>query len=346
MFASIRNIFVNIMAAFIRNKEARHDFRSRNKKKNISNKIDEIYALIERFRDLQKERSYIFRVTPLDNLPPQGPESEVYLAIACISKNEAPYLREWIEYHKIVGVERFYFYDNESDDNTKEVLEPYIKDGTLVYHFLPNHPITGQRQQIEAYNDAIFKYRSRTKWMAIIDIDEFLVPVEKNSVTEFLADYDQYPAVVANWVCFDSNGHEKKPAAHGGLLTANYTRVRKNHENFFDTQFKSIVNPKKVVNYISEHHGLYYSNQDAVNENFDVVQGQFTKYHSASRIRINHYYTKSREEYSNKVMRNTKGSQSVYKFNESYLNFKENTIEDRVIQKYLPKLKASMEIMD
>jgi len=28
------------------------------------------------------------------------------LAIAAIFKDEAPYLKEWIEYHKLVGVER------------------------------------------------------------------------------------------------------------------------------------------------------------------------------------------------------------------------------------------------
>ena len=48
------------------------------------------------------------KLKPLNNffvkLPP------VYLSIVAISKNEAPYIKEWIEYHKLVGVERFYFY--------------------------------------------------------------------------------------------------------------------------------------------------------------------------------------------------------------------------------------------
>ncbi len=48
-------------------------------------------------------------------------------------KNEGAYIKERIEYHKIVGVERFYLYDNGSTDETKKVLEPYIKDGSVIY---------------------------------------------------------------------------------------------------------------------------------------------------------------------------------------------------------------------
>ena len=37
------------------------------------------------------------------------------IAIVAIAKNEGPYLREWIEYHRLVGIKRFYLYDNESE---------------------------------------------------------------------------------------------------------------------------------------------------------------------------------------------------------------------------------------
>lgn len=267
------------------------------------------FASYKNKHDLQMQEwetlnSLTFRVTPLDDSPSLGPETEVSLAITCVAKNEGPYLKEWIEYHKIVGVERFYFYDNESSDNTKEILEPYINDGTVVYHFLPNHPITRQAPQIEAYNDAIYRYRDITRWMAIIDADEFIVPIENNSISEFLDDYVQYPAVAVNWVCFDSNGHIKKPTAHGGLLTANYTRVKENHNNDMDRVVKCIVNPKKVLHY-SIHNGLYYKNYLAVTENFQHMRGNATQSHSSSKIRINHYVTKSKEEYVNKISRNS-----------------------------------------
>ena len=43
--------------------------------------------------------------------------------------NEAAYLEEWISYHLLINVDHFYVYNDESTDNTPEVLAPYIKQG-------------------------------------------------------------------------------------------------------------------------------------------------------------------------------------------------------------------------
>lgn len=56
-----------------------------------------------------------------------------YLSVVLIVKNASRYIEEWINYHRIVGVEKFYIYDNESNDNLKEVLKPYIKSGIVEY---------------------------------------------------------------------------------------------------------------------------------------------------------------------------------------------------------------------
>ena len=375
MLRVLRNLTVNLMAVFIRDRDARHKFRNKYKRKSKFRKLrddnkrlfnenkilqndiikikSELAILKERYSQhlFEEQRLYTltYHVEPLDNQAPLYPESEVYLAIACVAKNEGQYIKEWIEYHKIVGVERFYFYDNESDDNTKSILEPYIKEGTVVYHFLPNHKVSKKVPQIEAYNDAIFKYRDNTRWMAIIDIDEFIVPVEKETVTEFLTDYENYPGVVINWVMFDCNGHDTKPKEHGGLVTANYIRTSKNLNNYAQNKIaKSIVNPKLVVQYISNHYGLYYLNFEAVTENFQKTRGVTTKLHSSNKIRINHYYTKSREEYTNKLIKHRQGNQSTsgYKFNEELLNFSGGTTEDLIIQKYVPKLKRVLGVRD
>ena len=45
------------------------------------------------------------------------------LAIVAIAKNESDYIREWVAYHKVIGVERIYLYDNDSTDGTKEEIQ-------------------------------------------------------------------------------------------------------------------------------------------------------------------------------------------------------------------------------
>src|SRR4051812_43400023 len=55
-----------------------------------------------------------------------------YKLVACaIFQNETFFLREWIEYHRIVGVEHFYLYNNLSTDNYLEILQPYIAEGIV-----------------------------------------------------------------------------------------------------------------------------------------------------------------------------------------------------------------------
>ena len=98
-----------------------------------------------------------------------GDRNEVYLSAFAIYRDEADYLREWIEFHKLVGFERFYLYNNFSTDHHREVLRPYIADGTVVHHEWPVEPA-----QMAGYRDMLERCRDETFWLAIFDIDEYL----------------------------------------------------------------------------------------------------------------------------------------------------------------------------
>lgn len=281
---------------------------------------------------IRYERLHFPKLKKLNKYYKKNPK--VYLSIASIAKNEGPYIKEWIEYHKLVGVERFYFYDNESTDNTREVLEPYIKDGTVVYNY-----IEGRCLQNLAYADAIVKYKNQTRWLAIIDLDEYIVPTSTDTIPQFLKAYEKYPSVGINWVAFDSNGYKTKPTAQGGLITANYTRCR---NSFY---IKSIMDPRRVLGVMDPHYAIYKNGQYAVNENFETLYGSVTKKHLSDKIRINHYYSKSEEEYAKKTARGNADNDKKREYVEEYVNFPEYTY-DYAIQKYLPELKKRMNIKE
>ncbi len=110
-----------------------------------------------------------YRPKAIAEVPP-----EHYLSIACIVKNEGIYIREWIEYHLWAGVEHFYIYDNGSTDNTRDILAPYIQSGVATYHYwVVEEKGWWGSQQIRAYNDALARYKYCTRWLALIDADEF-----------------------------------------------------------------------------------------------------------------------------------------------------------------------------
>ena len=96
------------------------------------------------------------------------------LAVVAIFKNEAPYLKEWLNYHLLAGVEHFYLYNNDSSDNYKEVLAPYVEKNLVTLT-----EWSGKLMMYPAYNDAIDKYRFDCRYMAFIDLDEFVYPKGK-----------------------------------------------------------------------------------------------------------------------------------------------------------------------
>lgn len=147
------------------------------------------------------------------------------LAIVAIVKNEADYIEEWVKYHILAGIDRFYLYDNGSTDETCSILQKYIDRGIVVLTKFP-----GKGQQFPAYNDALKKYRTKTKYMAFIDADEFLFSCEekktvKQQVEELFELYPEVGGLAINWRMFGSSGHVSKP--EGGYLKTSYIGLKK-----------------------------------------------------------------------------------------------------------------------
>lgn len=261
------------------------------------------------------------------------------LAIVAIAKNEGPYIREWIEYHRLVGIEQFYFYDNDSEDNTRRILKPYIDSNIVVYK-----KIEGKGKQLDAYNDAVRQYKDTCRYLAFIDLDEYLVPTEPfRPVWEIINETIEHhgkgaSGVGINWAVFGSSGHEKTPK---GLTVLNFTK-RGHNRQAANAHIKTIVNPREVKYYISPHYPLYrlgaYSINELGNERLYVWFSDIREYKN---IRINHYYTKSMEQYQTEKARRGYGDRiGTYKM-EQFHKYDLNDIEDRGMEVYSEALKKT-----
>ena len=88
------------------------------------------------------------------------------LAVAAIFQNEARFLKEWIDFHRIVGVEHFYLFDHLSQDNPRKVLEPYIDIGLVQLTSWPiqyTNVYEWTELQCLAYERALHWARGKTK---------------------------------------------------------------------------------------------------------------------------------------------------------------------------------------
>lgn len=170
------------------------------------------------------------------------------LSIGSVFQNEARFLREWIEFHKLMGVQHFVLVNDRSTDNFWEVLQPYVRSGEVELFSNPCPELLRGRdwpQYQLAVHAAIVKYtRSISRWLALIDIDEFVVPSNVDSVLRFLHDYEDFGALYVRWEPFGTSYVARVPDR--ALMTTTL-HLKGHFIRGCQMYGKSIVKPHRVL---------------------------------------------------------------------------------------------------
>lgn len=213
------------------------------------------------------------------------------VSIVAIIKNEGLYIKEWLDYHRMIGVQKFYLYDNGSDDDTYSVLQEYINEGVVEYSFFP-----GEKKQLQAYNDAVRRHRFQSKYMLFLDCDEFVRSTNEKSLAENIEEivclHPHAGGIGIGWRMFGSSKREEK--AEEGVLRG-YT-WRTDDDYFENEHVKIIVNPRRIIKVVNPHQAYYLHGYTVVDENGNKKYGPRFKT-TRRKLCINHYFCKSKEEW-------------------------------------------------
>ncbi|XVF84858.1 hypothetical protein PTKIN_Ptkin17bG0073300 [Pterospermum kingtungense] len=99
----------------------------------------------------------------------KGEEGKYELCACTMLWNQAPALREWITYHAWLGVERWFIYDNNSDDGIQDVIEELdFQDYNVSRHTWP-----WIKTQEAGFSHCALRARNECKWVGFFDVDEF-----------------------------------------------------------------------------------------------------------------------------------------------------------------------------
>jgi len=264
---------------------------------------------------------------------PRKNKYKYYLSIATQFQQEGRFLKEWIEYHKLLGVEHFYLYNNNSTDNFEEVLAPYIESGEVDLINWPSDPNgSWAGVQLTGVNRAVYHARDESRWLAIMDVDEFLVPLEHYNLIDFLEEHENYAQVVVMWRYFGTSGIEKIPDDR--LMIETLTM----REEFIPgkvNDVKSIVKPK-AVHYAKVHESL-------------LKDGFKTKYYNdgfdeSPPIIMHHYWTRDYEflmnikrERQERLKKRTWSHQDITHYKTVY-----NDVEDKTMLFYANFLREAV----
>ena len=83
--------------------------------------------------------------------------------------NQASALREWVMYHAWLGVERWFIYDNNSDDDIEKVVQDLDLQGFNVSR--KSWPWI--KTQEAGFSHCALRAREECKWVGFFDVDEF-----------------------------------------------------------------------------------------------------------------------------------------------------------------------------
>lgn len=258
---------------------------------------------------------------------PGNPGPRHFLSLVAPVRDEESYLIEFVNYYLLHGVDHFYFYDNDSKVPVVDVLRPY-RDRCSVMK------APGDAVQARAYAHFCKHYRHETRWVAVFDIDEFVLPHKHGSFREFVLDYDHCDGIGINWVMFGDGHHKTRP--QGGVIESYLYRQARQ-----DPGIKSVVKASKLIGFFDNPHvATLQEGSLYVDPHMNPIRSEANENPTIDIIQLNHYFTKSAAEWSAKLHRkradsgrpraeHTEDREWVFTANETYNEIRDTAIVDR-----------------
>jgi hypothetical protein len=131
------------------------------------------------------------------------------ICVVAIFKNESHVLKEWLEHYLREGVDTFLLIDNDSSDNYKPILEPFLHSKQV---FLKKSK--KKYAQVELYNRWLPQAK-KFDWVIVVDMDEFIYARNGfKTIKEYLetVNKDIYKIEIP-WKLFGSSGLKKQPVS-------------------------------------------------------------------------------------------------------------------------------------
>nr|CAB3479816.1 unnamed protein product [Digitaria exilis] len=180
------------------------------------------------------------------------------MCVCTMLRNQARFLREWIIYHSHIGVERWFIYDNNSDDDIQQVLNTMDPSRYNVTH----HLWPWMKSQEAGFAHCALRARESCEWVGFIDIDEFLHFPGNQTLPDIIRNYSNRPRIgELRTAChsFGPSGRTKIPKK--GVTTGYTCRLAAPERH------KSIVRPDalnpSLINVVHHFHlkeGVRYVN--------------------------------------------------------------------------------------
>jgi hypothetical protein len=223
------------------------------------------------------------------------------VVIVAIAKMEQDYIEEWVKYHLHLGVDKIFLYDNEDVPFYEKFLQKY-SDKLKVFHLPGNNYNKGV--QYIALDDFTGNHmlKDGITHVAHIDIDEFIVLKKHSSIQEFVREYikDGCGGIGMNWRLFGDSG--LKTQTEKSVLNR-FTKT----QLIGNQHIKTIFDVKCFKDFIQCHSIQPLPGYNILSTDGRIIQGAFNKEPNLDVIQLNHYKSKTFEEFQEIMKRGRAG---------------------------------------
>ena len=220
----------------------------------------------------------------------------IKVCLCSVGKLENKYIREFVEHYKKYRVDKIFLYDNNEINGERfdNILKDYIND-----KFIDIINIRGKkRKQLKMFEDCYNKNSKKYDWLVFYDIDEFINLKYFNNIKDFLNQnkFNKCHSIYLNWVIHTDNNRKYYS---NGLLSERFPEIYKNkkycngksiirgHLNKIKMQTTHLLNRK-----IGRCNGFGKKIK---------LRGIYCRIPDYKYYYIDHYYSKSTEEFINKI---------------------------------------------
>jgi len=223
---------------------------------------------------------------------------QCYLTLGAVIRNQEHYVKEWLAFHHLVGVERFVIVLHKCTDKTEErIRELPFQDKIHIHHIVNDE----QFVQLGTYLWILERYGRFTKWLMFIDSDEFFFGSREDDLRVILTDYEKHGGLAAHWLEMGTNGNVLKPS--GLSIEALVKRAPDRYGAHYS--FKSIIQSQCFQKFLSPHLAVtkpltVMEDHSEVGANWIWI-GDRTPTHEI--VRVNHYHTRSMEDWIERYRR-------------------------------------------
>lgn len=142
-------------------------------------------------------------------------EGKFELCVCTMVWNQASAIREWVKYHSWLGVERWFIYDNNSDDGIDEV----VQELDLENYNVTRHVWPWIKTQEAGFSHCALKAKDECNWVSFMDVDEYYYfPYSNSGYDRFralgFAPQGSLRALVANLSSSSSSVGEIRTSCH------------------------------------------------------------------------------------------------------------------------------------